>query len=424
MTIPLAVSLVALCLIAQGAYAGAEIACVSANRGALQDRAEQGDGGAALALTLLDEEDNLLGTCLVGSMLALVAGTVTVAAALDHYGFGSPWIAAAAYVPLALVLGDALPKQVHKTRATSLAPYMARFVRVSQWLFVPLLPVVRAYASFLSRITGSKRRDTLTRQEILWLLQEPSAPGDEFDAEQQQMIQRVFEITETVAVDTMTPLVDVDAVPMGSTVRQAIEMAVRHGHTRLPVYEERVVHIAGVLHVRDLLLGADDAPIRELVKPVKYVPEGKRVDELLQEMRRERETFVVVVDEYGGSVGILTIEDILEEIFGEIHDERDRDDHGVRRLSEHEWRVPARLSAEQLASIVGRDLPEGDFETVGGLLLSVLGRIPRKGEVVAVEGLTFRVDEANDRSVQAVTVKATPRGGAAAPRGSGLPARR
>jgi putative hemolysin len=303
-----------------------------------------------------------------------------------------------------VIVGEAVPRAVHRGRANLIAPWAATFVTFSRIPFAPLLPFVRAWASALQRLTGSGSRTALTRQEILGLLRKPADPHA-LDAEEQRMIARVFAITETTVDECMTPLVRVDAVPADATVRQAVTVAVRNGHTRLPVYRDRVDHIVGFLHARDLLFGIDDdQPIGALIRPVKYVPDSKRVDELLDELRREREPFAIVVDEYGGSVGILTIEDLLEELIGEIRDEREGDDAGIRRLSELEWRVAAKVRVSAVAAEIARPIPEGEYETIAGLVLAQLGRIPRTGESVIVGDIAIRVEDASERAIHTVIV--------------------
>jgi CBS domain containing-hemolysin-like protein len=275
--------------------------------------------------------------------------------------------------------------------------------------------VVRAWARAVGAVTGSARRTPISRQEILLLLQTPNSGGElgngELGVEEHQMIRRVFAITERSVKECMTPLVEVDGVPSTAMVRDAVEVAVKNGHSRLPVYEGRIDHIVGVVLARDLLFGTEDrTPIRELLHTARHVPGSKRVDELLQEMRREREPFAVVVDEYGGAVGIITVEDLLEEIIGEIQDERESDELGIRRLSETEWRVPARVEVAALERAIGERLPEGDYETVAGLLLANTGRIPVQGEIVQIGAIRFRIEQSNERALQSVLVRT---GGAA-----------
>ena len=408
MTIGVAIALAVACLLLQALFSGSEVALSSANRGKLEEQATAGDAGSAAALGLLQDDARLFGTCLLGATTSLVTGTVLVALALGSAGVAAPWAPAVAYGGVALVLGEALPRRVNLHHATRLAPWAARFVRASQWPMLPLLPLVRGWAALLARLTGANERTVLTRQEILQIL-EQQRPVNAETHDEHEMIRRVFAITETAVEDCMTPLVRVDALPEDASVREAAEVVLKGGHTRLPVYRDRVDHIVGVVHARDLLFGTkDDAKLSEIVRPVKYVPDSKHVDELLNEMRRAREPFAVVVDEYGGSVGIVTIEDLLEEIIGDIRDERDAEDAGIRKLAEQQWRVAARVEVDDLEDALGRPLPEGDYETVAGLVLASVGRIPRKGEIVVIDGLRFYVEDANERAVVSFIVSIPP----------------
>jgi CBS domain containing-hemolysin-like protein len=218
--------------------------------------------------------------------------------------------------------------------------------------------------------------------------------------EEQAMIRRVFRLGEVDVSDAMTPLVDVDAVPETATVDDAITVALAGGHSRIVVYRDRIDNVAGVVDMFDLLYDPDvEGMVADRMGPVRFVPETQRADALLQDMRQSRDHFAVVVDEYGGSVGIVTIEDLLEEIIGEIQDERDEDEPRVRRLGDRQWRVPARTELDELEEAVSMDIPDGDYETVGGLVLAHMGRIPSKGESIDVEGMRYKAEEVSDRAI-------------------------
>lgn len=400
---------IAACLFSQAMFSGSEIALVSADRLKLADQAAGGSAGARLALDLIAREERLLGTCLIGTNVSVITATAFTSALLARYGLHGEYLVAAVFVPIALVFGEALPKTVYHHHATLIAPYAARFIAVCQWVFVPALLVVDAWGELLARVFKSRRVRGVTRQEILLLLEDPD--HESMEPGEQQMIRRVLEIHEATVGQCMTPLVDVHALGSESTFETAALACVRSGHTRLPVYEDRVDNIIGIVHAQDLLfeVNTELTPIKSVVQTVKYVPESKRVDELLQEMRREREHFAVVVDEYGGSVGIVTAEDLLEQIIGDIRDESDKDEQdGIRRLGEAEWRLSARVEIEQLSTAIGREVPSGDYETIAGLVLSQMGKIPRKGEAVTIGDLTFRVDEATERAIVAIHLTVAP----------------
>jgi putative hemolysin len=387
-----------ICLAAQAFFSGSEMAMVSADRLALRTRAAEGQGGAALTLQLLAREDRLLGTCLIGTNLALVTGTTLVAVALGWWEVELGLGAALIYAPVALVFGETLSKTVFQHHADRLAPLVAFPLRTVQIVLTPALWAVGAWSRALDTLLGRSQRDPVQREEIVGLL----GDGDsgEIDEEERRLIRNVFDLSDTPVEDVMTPLVHVHAVEVGATVAQATALVVESGHSRLPVYKDRIDNIVGVIHVRALLFaGRGGDPVEAVMEPVVFVPESKRVDDLLTEMRQRRDPMAVVVDEYGGSVGLVTIEDLLEEVVGEIHDERDRDVPAIQKLGEREWRMPGAAEIDELIEVLDHPLPEGDYETIAGLVLAALGRIPRTGETVKVGALTLHVEEASERAI-------------------------
>jgi putative hemolysin len=309
-------------------------------------------------------------------------------------GVNETWVLA--YIPLTVIFGEALPKTVFQFHATVMAPRLAPVLRIAQLVFTPLLAIAGLWSSLLRRLSSSEA-STFSRQDLVDLLEDEDAA---ILPEEQAMIRRVFRLGEVDVSDAMTPLVDVDAVPETATVDDAITVALAGGHSRIVVYRDRIDNVAGVVDMFDLLYDPDvEGMVADRMGPVRFVPETQRADALLQDMRQSRDHFAVVVDEYGGSVGIVTIEDLLEEIIGEIQDERDEDEPRVRRLGDRQWRVPARTELDELEEAVSMDIPDGDYETVGGLVLAHMGRIPSKGESIDVEGMRYKAEEVSDRAI-------------------------
>ncbi|MFT6143032.1 MAG: CBS domain containing-hemolysin-like protein [bacterium] len=384
----------AACLFIEGFFSGSEIAMFSANRLALQSQA--GDGGrlAQVALDLIEREDRLISTCLIGTNLAVITGTTLAMLFVVSAGVNETWVLA--YIPLTVIFGEALPKTVFQFHATVMAPRLAPVLRIAQLVFTPLLAIAGLWSSLLRRLSSSEA-STFSRQDLVDLLEDEDAA---ILPEEQAMIRRVFRLGEVDVSDAMTPLVDVDAVPETATVDDAITVALAGGHSRIVVYRDRIDNVAGVVDMFDLLYDPDvEGMVADRMGPVRFVPETQRADALLQDMRQSRDHFAVVVDEYGGSVGIVTIEDLLEEIIGEIQDERDEDEPRVRRLGDRQWRVPARTELDELEEAVSMDIPDGDYETVGGLVLAHMGRIPSKGESIDVEGMRYKAEEVSDRAI-------------------------
>jgi CBS domain containing-hemolysin-like protein len=204
----------------------------------------------------------------------------------------------------------------------------------------------------------------------------------------------------------MVPLIDVVSVAESATVSEATAIAAEHGFSRLPVYRRRVDRMVGVVTHSDLLFAPDpNAPVGAVMHEVVFAPETKRVDQLFLELRRRRQRLAIAVDEYGGGVGVISIEDILEELVGDIEDEFDRRRPVIRRSGEREWVASARLESEALQAATGFELPEGDYETVAGFVLARLGHVPAVGERVTHAGWTFEVSKANERAVLELIVR-------------------
>lgn len=392
---------VALCVGAQAFFVGGELALLGADRLALAERARSGHTGSALAVRLLEKERRLNTACLIGSTTAVVAATTLATLAFSAAGDASPSLAFAAVFPFTLLLGSAVPRRLGTGHADLLAPLLAWPLFVSQTLFQPLLWLAERWVTWVERAIGAATVAPVTREEILSLLADPDIP----DAEQ-RLIRGVFEIRDTVVEEVMTPLVQVDALPCTASVREAVEAALRTGFSRIPVFRDRVDNLVGVVSASDLLFQTKSgAELQDLMRPVLYVPETQRVDALLDQMRDTRSAFAVVVDEYGGSVGVVTVEDVLEEIVGEIGDERDVETPGITRLADNTWRVPGHTEVWALQEHIGQPLPEGDYETISGLILARTGRIPKTGEVVLVnERVALRVEYATDRAILWVKV--------------------
>ncbi len=232
--------------------------------------------------------------------------------------------------------------------------------------------------------------------------------GQVIEEGERDMIHSVFELGDTLVREVMVPRPDIVFIERGKTVKQALTLALRSGFSRVPVIGESADDVVGVAYLKDLVRrsqeGKDDAKVEECARQAAFVPDSKPVDELLREMQKDQTHIAVVIDEYGGTAGIVTIEDILEEIVGEIADEYDKEVPPVEQVSDDTVRVTARLPIDEVNEMYGVSLPAEDVETVGGLLASELGRVPIPGATVTVEGLTFTAESAKGRRNRIGTV--------------------
>jgi len=396
------------CLLAEAFFSGSEIAIVSANRLNLRHDAARGSRGARVALEMLEKPEWLLSTTLIGTNVAVVANT-TVATGLiiELLGERHGWVAVLVIAPLIWIFGEIVPKSAFQQRADEVTPRIIFVLRFFSTLFWPILAVFAGLTRLLNSMLGGGQSNPFTlREEIRAMIEMSPAKGD-IQPGEQRMIRRVFSFTETSAGEIMVPLIEVVGVEKSSTCGDAIRCAVESQHKRLPVFDERIDRIVGTLNTLDLLLEANETPIESYVRPVRYIPASKSIEALLVEFSQDDVT-AVIVDEFGGSEGIVMLEDILEEVVGELEDEFDEAtvaEPAIRKMGDRHYIVNARVEIDTLNRRLDIPLPEGDYETVGGLLNSLVGEIPSPGYIVTCGDITFTVFRATKQTVQEVRVR-------------------
>jgi putative hemolysin len=399
------------CLVAEAFFSGSEIAIVSADRIKLRHEAAKGSRGAQLALDMLQTPEWLLSTTLVGTNIAVVTNT-TMAAALMIELFGAEWswLAVIIVAPLIWVFGEIVPKSVFQQRSDVITPKAIFVLKLCSYLFYPILVVFSFLARLLSRTVGgqSDTNPFTLREEIMTMMQMPPGASSDIAPMEQTMIRRLFDFEETRARDAMMPLIDVVGVEQGASCARALKIAVESAHKTLPVYAERVDRVVGVLDSLDLLGVDADSPIDPFIRSVDYVPPSKSIQDLLIDMRKNRAEMAVVVDEFGGVEGIVTLEDIMEEVVEDIQDEYDSHERltqWVRKLDERDYLVSARIDPDALREELGIELPEGDYATLAGFLLEKTKDVPPQGKALDYQGVRFTIQRATPRAVQEVRIQ-------------------
>ena len=367
----------------EGFFSGSEIAIVSTNRIRLRHKADRGDERARRLLELLETPDKLLATTLVGTNVSVVVSTTLAAAALIHlFGTSGELYALLIMWPLTLIFGEVVPKTLFQENADRISLHVVRPLRWAMVCFQPLILTVGGLARLLVARKEVPRSPFVTKEEIESLL--GSAERDvELEAGERRMIRRIFEFGDTSVKEVMVPLVDLVAVAAEATPEEVIAKVTESGFSRIPVYRDEIYNIIGIINAFDLItLPEDVTTIEGIIRPVHYVPEAKRKDDLLRELQHRQMQLAVVVDEYGGAMGIATVEDLLEEIVGEIHDEYDASRAWYEEFPDGSYLVDARMELDNMKEEFGLDLPRGDYETLGGFLVNYLETIPRPGKVV------------------------------------------
>lgn len=398
------------CLFAQAFFVSAEVALGACDRHALRQRAAAGRTSAARIEKMLSVPQITLATTLVGANLATLVAVIMLAEVLhahDQSAFWSPLIV----IPPLLVIGHIVPKAIIQAHADRLVDVMATPLRLASLLLRPVVMVVGGYAALLTRFTRTDREKAfVTRDELALLIEsEPQSDKPEISADEREMIANVFELSEYNVGALMVPLSEVTAMPEDTPIKEAALEVADKQHSRMPIFRSRVDDVVGVVHVFDILQAATgkavSGSLADLAHPPLYVPETMKASDLLVQLQAERQHLAIVVDEYGGAVGIVTIEDLLEIIVGEIEDEHDTDPSPIKTERPGVWRVEARTSIARLNAELGMTLPESDdYETVAGLLIEKFRHIPDKGETLTLGPLIIEVVAATDRAIEAVRI--------------------
>jgi putative hemolysin len=400
--------IIGLALLVTALFSAAEMSFIAANRVRLRHLAEGGNRTAVRYLEAFRNPERLLSTAMMGVTIAhITASSVATWALLPVVGGTAAILVTASLTPIMLVFGEVIPKAVARERATALILWLFPVIETLGRILTPLTWGANALVGWALALVGRERTSTrqfVSREELKLLLQMEPEEAD-VTVSEAEMIDKIFDLGETAVREVMVPLVDVAALPESASRADAVRLIQERGFSRLPVFTDKVFNIVGVVTAMDLLRrGSEAADVRELMRPATYVPETKHIDDLLREMQKNRVQLAVVVDEYGGAVGIVTVEDIVEEVVGEIRDEHDRTPDTVERLADGSYRVAGRARLQELNDALDLELPEGDFETVAGLVLATLHRIPLVGEVFRVRGYSVTVLEADKRRVLAVRI--------------------
>ena len=397
------------CALAQAFFVSSEVALSACDRGALRARAAAGGRRAARAEKMLAVPQVTLATTLVGSNLATLVAVLVLGLELAARGLAPLW-SPLVIVPPMLVLGHLVPKAIVQAHADRVVDLIASPLRLASWLLRPLVIVVGGFASALTKIVKTERgKAFVTRDELALLIEsEPQSDKPEISAEEREMIANVFELSEYKVGDLMVPLSEVTALPEDTAIAEAALEVADKQHSRMPIYRSRVDDVVGIVHVFDLLQAAgkgEAKAISDLAHPPLYVPETMKASDLLVQLQTEKQHLAIVVDEYGGAVGICTIEDLLEIIVGEIEDEYDVEASPIKPDGPNAWRVEARTPVARLNTDLDLGLPESeDYETIAGLLIERFRRIPDKGETVALGAVTVEVTAATDRAIEMVRI--------------------
>jgi len=410
--------LVMICLLVlKGFFSGCEIAMVNADKVKLNALAGKGHKGSRMVLEEFRSPEILLGTTLVGTNIAtIVLTTIGTLLVIQLVGENGEWIAFLLFTPLFLILGEIVPKSVYQHRSTEIAPKAIYALRGFRFLFFPLVAVFSRLSRLAARVFGGGHLEQnvyMTREWIRSVVEmaERTSTIDAFD---QGRIRRVIRFGDTTVGEAMIPIAEVTAINQTKSSRRAVAMVRNRGYNRLPVYHRNISNIIGIATITtwDMMEASLlEKPLEELTKSALYVSPRQTIDQLLPLLRKRNDHMAVVVDEFGSAIGMITMEDIIEEVVGEIDVGYDFDEYSPKKRHQLEEIEPdiyvmdARIPISEAAEVLGVHLSDRDAHTVGGLVTAQLRRIPKVGDRIEEAGFLFVVEDANDRTPLLIRVR-------------------
>jgi putative hemolysin len=394
-------------------FAASEAAIVSVNRIRARALAEKNVRGSRRLGRLLENRNRTLTTVLIGATFVLLAADSLATVIFIHFEVPNPavWSTIVMTVVI-LIFGEILPKTIAVSSGERTALRLAPALGLVTRLLSPLTAAFLWITDGLIRIFGgAPHAGPYVTEDDIKTLVNVGVEQNVLEEQERELIHSIIEFGDTIVREVMTPRTDMVTVSVTSSPRRALDLVIAEGYSKLPVWEETVDNVIGVVHDRELLIALSNGAIastslRSLMRPVTLVPENKRLSELLREMQRGKYSLAIVIDEYGGTAGLVTMEDLLEEIVGEIRDEHDEgEEEPIRRLSDDEAVVEAGTNIEDVNNALDIALPHEEFETIGGYIVGLFGRLPREGEEIeATDGVRLRVDRTRGRRILAVRV--------------------
>jgi putative hemolysin len=402
--------LLLLLLLLSGFFSGSETALLAIDRLRVKYLQQKNRPGAVHLAKLLERPDRLLGGILVGNNLVNIAASVVATGLfVSQYGERGEFLTILILTPVLLIISEVCPKTYAAQYPERTSFLVLRPIMVVLWLLSPVIYVVTWISGLLTSLfhQGEKENDFLSEDEIRAIIEAGEESGV-VAAEQRRMLHGVFDLSETRVRDVMLPRTEIVGVEADSPFSLVLEIVRQARHSRFPVYSESLDNIVGVLHSKDILafIGNEAAfSLKEICSKPNFVPESKRIAVLLQTFRKRKEHLAIVVDEYGGVEGLVTLEDVVEEIVGEIHDEHDIEEADFQTLGPKRFLIDGTVSLRILNRRFHLDLPEEHVTTLAGLLMQQMGKIPVEGDFCEILGIRFGVRQMDDRRIESVEMR-------------------
>ncbi|UPV75664.1 hemolysin family protein [Halorussus limi] len=404
---------IAVLIALSGFFSSSEIAMFSLAKHRVDALMEDGVPGADAVAELKSDPHRLLVTILVGNNLVNIAmssiATALVGIHVESAGM-AVLISTFGITSLVLLFGESAPKSYAVENTESWALRIARPLKLSEYVLLPLVVTFDYLTRLVNKVTGGRsaiETSYVTRDEIQDMIETGEREGV-IEEDEREMLQRIFRFNNTIAKEVMTPRLDMTAVPKTASVEEAIETLVQSGHERVPVYEGSLDNVIGVIHIRDLVREQtygehEELELEDVIQPTLHVPESKNVDELLTEMRENRMQMVIVIDEFGTTEGLVTMEDMVEEIVGDILE--GEEEEPIEFVDDETIIVQGELNIDEVNEALEIDLPEGEeFETIAGFIFNRAGRLVEEGEDITYDGVRLHVEQVENTRIMKARV--------------------
>ena len=400
------IMIMAVCLLLSAYFSATETAFSSANTTRLKTLAEKGNGSAALALKLLEQYDRLLSTILIGNNIVNIA-TASIGTVLfvRHYGDAGATISTVVVTVVVLIFGEISPKSIAKDCAEKCAMLSAPILRVFIWVLLPLNWLFSLWKKLLSRVFRLSGESKMSQEELLMLVDEVQQEGS-IDRDEGELLKNAIGFSEQEAQDILIHRVDLAALPVTASKEEVAALFTQTKYSRLLVYDGSIDHILGTVHQKDFYVGCGvtDKPLRDIIAPPVFALENEPIRLLLKKLQQAKTHVAVVVDEYGGTCGIVTMEDILEELVGEIWDEHDEEEVFLRKLGPDTYAVDAAMDLADFAAYFHLKT-DSEMVSVSGWVMEQFGRVPEAGDSFACGDLRVQVTRVENHRIEEIHVE-------------------
>ncbi len=394
-------------------FSSAETALVTVNKIRMKALADEGNKRAGMVLRVIDNSGKMLSAILIGNNIVNISAS-SLATTFTAEAFGNEYVAYATGILtlLVLIFGEITPKTIATIYAEKLALVYSPVIYAIMWVLTPVIFIVNKLTSgvlFVLRVDPNAKENSYTENEIRAIVEVGHEEGV-IETQEKTMINNLFDFGDSQAKDVMIPRIDMTFAEVNNTYQEIIDIFRAEKYTRLPVYEDTTDNVIGIINVKDLLLydSHEDFHIRDILREPYYTYEYKKTSELMEELRKTSNNITIVLDEYGATAGMITLEDLLEEIVGDIRDEYDDDEKDeIQKIDEGEYIINGMTKVDDVNDVIGTKLESEDYDSIGGLIIEILDRLPEKGDEVAVGNVRMVVEKVDRNRIELVRVYIT-----------------